>query len=321
MSLMAGPLAPYTRRRRYVAKTTTLADAAPVFLQWLARVRQVSPHTVTAYHTDLRTFLGFCRAAGIHRPGQLAVRDVEVFLAWIRETRGLRAASVVRALSSLRTFYRFLMREGVVDRNVPGLAQAPRKVRPLPDYLPPHAQATFLGALAELRTTVGRRDHALICTALLTGLRAAELTTLRLEDVDLAAGTLRTLGKGAKERELPIVPALAEVLGGYLRDVRPRLLRGRSSGYVFPPQRRLAGRPMATRTLRSVVARRAAALLGRHAWPHLFRHSFASKLYDGGADPLLIMEALGHTQLATTMIYTHISSKKRRADIARFLGA
>jgi transcriptional regulator with XRE-family HTH domain len=207
--------------------------------------------------------------------------------------------------------------------------------------------------LAGLRTTLGRRDHALIATLLYCGLRCAELATPRLEDLHLEAGWLRVVGKGRKVRDIPIPDTLARILGSYLTDVRPLLVRdprprlrrdllkgdarrtGRTSPvaveagpYVFLQagqqgrgvHYRREGRPMQTRTVYRVVTERTTAILGRRLSPHAMRHSYASRLRQSGGDLQLVQELLGHADLGTTMVYSHLTTDTRQAEVEGLIG-
>jgi site-specific recombinase XerD len=222
----------------------------------------------------------------------------------------------------------FLVREQLVDRDIAAVSFGPKLTRALPQYLTVPEQEAALAALAADPSDLGRRDHALIATALLTGLRVAELAALELAHLDLAAGTLRVVrGKGGKDREVPIIPRLAGILRAYLDDVRPRLLDRGPSRFVFvnaSPKRtwrdRHAGQPLLTRTLWWTIHHRMSPLVGRPVHPHMLRHSFASRLRAAGADLQLVQggtRAREHHH--TTTIYAHLSTPGRRAAVAKLL--
>lgn len=208
----------------------TLRELAPRFLQWFAFVRLRRPHTVDSYGHDLRAFLAFCARAELSRPEQLTFRHVEFWLGLMRSEGGLAPQSCNRHLYALRAFWKWMRREGAASTD-PTADVSPLPVqKKLPGYLTIPEQEKVLKALSEDATPLGRRDYALVATALLTGLRCSELANLQMAHVDLDAGRLRVVaGKGNRDRELPIIPRLEVILRGYLEEVRPQLL-GRPMG-------------------------------------------------------------------------------------------
>ncbi len=205
-------------------RATSIRALVPRFLAWLRFVRERSENTVKSYRFDLATFVEFCDRGGLSRADLVRVQHVEVFMAWLRQERGLKASSANRHLHAVRTLWEWLIREELAARN-PAAGVALLKLgRRLPRGLPLADQERALGPLPPGVTLAQRRTHAIVATGLLCGLRVNELSTLRLEDVDLDAGVLRVVGKGNKERECVIIPRLAAILHGYITDVRPRLL-------------------------------------------------------------------------------------------------
>jgi integrase/recombinase XerD len=211
----------------------TLADYAPVFLKWLGFVRQRRENTVQSYGEDLKMFLGFCAHAALSLPDEVTFRHLEFYLGWLQAERGLKASSANRHLHALRTFWRWMVREGVTTINPAADCFLLPTEKRLPGYLTVPEQEKVLTTLAQDRTLLGRRDYALVATALLTGLRCSELANLQVAHVDLEAGRLRVVqGKGRKDRELPVIPRLEAILRGYLEDVRPQLVE-RPAGYLY----------------------------------------------------------------------------------------
>ncbi len=305
------------------ADRDTLRALVPPFLTWLRFVRERSENTVDAYGHDLAAFLAFCDRGRLVRPDDVRPRHVDVFLAWLRQERGLKASSVNRHVHAVRSFYRWLVREDLATRNPAEGAVMLKAPRRLPKYLTVHEQERALAVLAKASSLVARRDYAMIATAILTGLRAHELATLPLAAVNLDAGVLRIVGKGDRERECVIIPRLAGILRGYLRDVRPVLMARRPASYMFLAARVGHGwkseRVIAPRVLYAAIRRRLEPILGRPVHPHVLRHSFASRLREHGAGLELIQEALGHASITTTVIYSHITDAKRKADVAKYL--
>jgi integrase/recombinase XerD len=337
-----GALARVTGDGALTMPAPTLRTLAPRFLQWFRFVRERSHNTILGYTFDLKMFVDFAEAQGLVTPDAVRVQHLEAFTAWLRQERKLAASSVNRHIHALRTFWRWMQREEIVTRNPAAdvaLLKAPRR---LPVYLSIAEQERLLGVLAlpfpprhksrypsDLKwTRTWRRDHALIATALFCGLRVGELSTLRAADVDLDAGVLRIVGKGDKERECVIISRLAAILRDYITTTRPILMARRPSDFLFiatmkgavlrGPHWRL-DRPIPPRNLYMIISRRVEAILKRPCHPHMLRHSFASRLRENNAGIELIQEALGHADIRTTMIYSHLSTSKRKADIARYL--
>jgi site-specific recombinase XerD len=203
----------------------TLADYVPVFLKWLSFVRQRRENTVRAYGEDLKTFLGFCETAALSKPDDVTFRHLEFFVGWLQKERALKASSANRHIHALRTFWFWMVREEITTRNPAAQVFLLAMQKRLPNYLSIAEQERVLAALAARRDLLGRRDYALVATALLTGLRCSELSRLELAHLDLAAGVVRVVdGKGRKDRELPVIPRLAAILRAYLEEVRAPLV-------------------------------------------------------------------------------------------------
>jgi site-specific recombinase XerD len=215
-----------------IGQGRTLAELVPSFLKWFQFVRRRSDNTVRSYAEDFKTFLQFCAAANLNRPEQVTFRHLEFYLGWLQKERGVSPQTANRHLHAIRSLYRYLVREEIVTTN-PGADTFMLPTRKkLPGYLTVPEQERLLTVLAKDHSPRGRRDYALVATALLTGLRCAELAALQIVHVDLAAGHLRVVnGKGGKDRELPVIPRLAAILRGYLEEVRPQLL-GRPMGHL-----------------------------------------------------------------------------------------
>lgn len=225
-------------------KSAPLAPAGPAleqcagrFLAWFRFIRQRSESTLGAYGQDLSTFLTFAREAGLVAPGDVTFRELEVYLGWLQQRRGVKAVTANRHLHCLRSFWRYLVREGLAATNPAADVFMLKRPRRLPKYLTIPEQERVLDVLGRDTSLTGRRDLAMVTTMLFAGLRVEEAARLRVQDVDLEDGTLRVIGKGDKQRELPIVPRLAKILGPYLAEVRPALV-SRRMGTVYQPQGR-----------------------------------------------------------------------------------
>lgn len=301
------PLSPRrrTRERRGARHRRPDTVPAPVteFLDTLQAERGASPHTLAAYRRDLADFAAHLRREGRALP-QARPDDV---IAWIERLRGdgLKASSIARRLSAARGLMRHLAREGRLAHDPTEHVERPRGGRPLPRTLSPEAAAAVVES-AEATSARGLRDRALLETLYATGMRASECLGLRVEDVNLGAGYAICTGKGRKQRLVPLGEEAAGWLRRYLAEVRPLATRARDSGRLFVNPR---GGPLSRQSLWKVV-RAAAARAGvaRRVSPHVLRHSFASHLLQNGADLRSVQAMLGHADIATTQIYTHLPS-------------
>jgi len=279
-------------------------DPVAGFLGTLQTERGVSRHTLAAYRRDLADFDRFL-ARGGHRLTEVRADDVVSYLEHAR-ARGLKPASIARRLAAVRGFYRHLVREEALTRDPTEHVDTPRAGRPLPKTLTREAAAALVEALhgAEPRSV---RDRTLLEVLYATGMRASECLGLRLEDVNLNAGYAVCTGKGQKQRLVPLGEHAVAWLRRYLRDARPSFTRKKDCGRLFVNPR---GGALSRQSLWTVVRRAAAAAgLRRKVSPHVLRHSFASHLLEGGADLRSVQAMLGHADIGTTQIYTHLPSE------------
>ena len=274
-----------------------MADAIGAFLEYLAVERGASPHTVRGYAGDLREFSAFLRRAGDLGPSAVDTRSVRAYLASLHQ-RGLAKSSIGRKLASVRSCLRFLARRGVIEQNPARLVRSPRPPRRLPSFLPKDESKQLLDR-AHGPSASGCRDHALLELLYATGIRVAECCGLDGTDVDRSHGTVRVLGKGDKERVVPVGEVALQAIDAYLAA------RGRPDGPLFTNAR---GGRLTTRSAQRIVGRQA-RLSGtsRRVTPHTLRHTFATHMLGEGADLRLIQELLGHRRLSTTQRYTHVS--------------
>ena len=266
------------------------------FLCYLRRQRRASPHTLRAYRTDITQFLNWLERC----PTTATPLDVRAFIASLIK-RGVSKRSVSRRLSAIRSFYDFLVREGKVRENPARFATRPKVGRDLPDVLSVDEARRLVEAPVELRRPFWRRDAAILETLYSCGLRASEILSLRISDVDLEAGFLRVRGKGGKERVVPLGSYAAKAIKRYLQSAESRI---RKTDTLFVNR---YGEPLSDRYLRRLVADYAQSVLGKRVHPHTLRHSFATHLLDAGMDLRFVQELLGHAKVTTTQIYTHIS--------------
>ncbi len=269
------------------------------FLAHLALERRLSPHTVSAYRRDLQCLAGFCDREQVTAWTALQVHHLRRFAA-VSHAAGLDPRSVQRRLSGARSFLRYLIREGELDRNPAVGVSAPRTARRLPVTLDVDQMASLLDIRGDDPVTV--RDRAMLELLYSSGLRLAELTGLDLADLDLADGMVRVTGKGRRTRLVPVGRAARAALQAWLR-VRAGLAAPEERA-VFTGRR---GARIGARTVQARVthwARRSG--LGQRVHPHLFRHSFATHMLESSGDLRNVQEMLGHANIATTQVYTHL---------------
>jgi integrase/recombinase XerD len=284
------------------------------FLRHLEAERRLSPNTVEAYARDLQLLTAFAAARGT-AVEQLDRHAVEAFVRQLM-AEGRAPRSVARAVATIRTFYRFLMVHGDLEASPADAVSGPRSVRALPRFLSAEEVEALLAA-PDVATPRGLRDRAMIELLYATGLRVSELVGLKPGDVNLEEGLLKTVGKGRKERLVPIGDEAASWVSRFARDGRPALLKGRRSPHLFVNARGGSG---LTRVGFWKLLRGYATPLGlaRRLSPHVLRHSFATHLLEHGADLRAIQVMLGHADLSTTQIYTHVLDARLRTLYDRF---
>jgi len=261
---------------------------------------------VDAYRRDLQQFCEFLAESGVDDPAAVGMAEIDRYLTHLKR-RKLAPTSVSRKLAALRTFYKFLCREGHAEKSPAAAVIQPRTERRIPGTLSVAEVDALLNA-PDIRDPNGLRDRAMLETLYSTGMRISELLSARLVDLDLEAGWLRCFGKGSKERMVTIGRVAAEFLHYYLEGVRPRWAERSGAEEVFLTDR---GGPFSRSGFWRVVKKHAlkAGITG-NITPHTLRHSFATHLLDGGADLRAIQEMLGHARIATTQIYTHVSTQR-----------
>ena len=277
------------------------------FYQHLSAERGLAPLTVAAYAGDLQDFWEFAESRGLSQWGAVSLAQLQEYLAAL-EGRGLSARSRARKLSALRQFYRFLQREEKVlsQANPVELLDSPRLPRRLPRVLG-EGEVVALLAGPDPATPKGQRDAALLEVLYATGLRVSELVGLTLKQLDLRRGVVRPLGKGSKERVVPMVAKAVEKLELYLAQGRPRLLKGRQSQYLFVNRR---GGPLTRQGFWKILKGYARKQGVVDLSPHTLRHSMATHLLSRGANLRVLQLLLGHADLATTQIYTHVDAAR-----------
>ena len=277
------------------------------YLNYAQVERGLAANTIAAYRRDLKKFAAFCEprrlaAAGVER------KHVVDFLGKLYQ-QGLDSRSVARQLVTLRNFFRFLAQENVVRHDPVEHIESPRVWKRLPKFLTLEEVEKLL-ATAETSTSLGLRDRAMLEVLYATGLRVSELVKLKVADLQLDAGVVRCLGKGNKERVVPLGRKSIASLEDYLRRGRPALTKRRTTPYLFVSRR---GGAMTRQNFWMLLRGRArAAGVRAHLSPHTLRHSFATHLLERGADLRAVQLLLGHADISTTQIYTHVAQERLR---------
>ena len=280
----------------------------PLFTDFIALEQGLSPRTQEAYRRDLARFAQFAATRGASAPLDVTARLLREYVYHLKDL-GLSPASIRRNVSAVRTWFRFLTGDGIVVRDPSERLETPKRWRTLPEVLTVDEAQALLSA-PTLDDPFVFRDRALLELAYGAGLRVSEWITLGVRDLLLDEGLVRVFGKGSKERLVPIGRSAIGAAAIYLRELRPKLEKGEGKGILFLNAR---GRPLtrmgAWKILRGYVER---AGITRHVTPHTLRHSFATHLLEGGADLRAVQEMLGHVDIATTQIYTHVDREYLR---------
>jgi integrase/recombinase XerD len=285
------------------------------FLDHLTVERGLSPNTVMAYRRDLRRYAAFLQRRRVADAADVDGRTVSAFVASISSSRHhdgapYRATSVVRALSSVRSFHQFLLREGEASDDPTRGVLRPRLPRSLPRPLSVEDVARLLAA-PRPTDEKGLRDRAILETMYGAGLRVSEVVGLDVDDVDLEDGSVRVLGKGGKERDVPLGRYARDSIGAYLSRARATLVTPRSRSALFLNRR--DGRRLSRQACWNAIREHAAAAgIDKRVTPHTLRHSFATHLLEGGADVRVVQELLGHASVATTQVYTLVTKEHLR---------
>jgi len=268
----------------------------------------MSAYTVRNYTADLLDFFGFLRdkdISSLKEVDRLTLRD---YLSHLMK-QGLVKASIARKLSAIRSFYRYLLREGMISTSPAATTSSPKLDKRLPSFLTIEEVKRLLEA-PDLSTPQGQRDRALLELLYASGLRVSELAQLNLKQVNLDTHEIRVWGKGAKERVVLMGEPAAKALTTYLSQGRPKLLGKKRSNALF--LNRYGGR-LPERRIQLILGKYASSAdIDKKVHPHLLRHTFATHLLDGGADLRVVQELLGHADLSSTQIYTHVTKSQAK---------
>jgi len=285
-------------------KKQTVSGLSEQFLDAVWLESGLSENTLNAYRADLVAFEGWLGNKTLSLEAVTRAELLGYLAANVRQ--GLSPRSSARRLSTLRRFYRYLLREGLIQDDPTADVRSPSLGRPLPKSITEASVEKLLAAPPE--TTLGLRDRAMLETMYASGLRVSELVALALNELDLTTGLVRVTGKGGKERIVPLGDEATSRLGDYLRGARPSLLGEQKSGAVFLTRR---GQPMTRQAFWQLIKRySSAAGIDSSLSPHSLRHAFATHLLNHGADLRSVQMLLGHADLSTTQIYTHVAKAR-----------
>jgi integrase/recombinase XerD len=291
---------------------TALDAAADDYLQHLKVEKNLAKNTLEAYSRDLADLIDVLAMRDLDAPSSVTSDHLSDWLRGLSEA-GLKARSQTRMLVAARGFFRWLLREERISSDPTAIIELPRPARSLPNLLATEEVRGLLDAATGEETL---RDRALVALLYGAGLRVSEAIKLELGALDLDGGVVRAFGKGSKERAVPIGEAVIEEMRAWIEGGRPKVVKGQISDYVFPGRRvdRALTRQAAFKIIRKLAA---AAGIERDVSPHKLRHSFATHLVRGGADLRSVQVMLGHADLRTTEIYTHVDDQHLRASYDR----
>lgn len=277
------------------------------FCHYMASEKMRSMNTINSYKSDLENYIYFLENKMlIENINHVKTDDIKKYFAYMKKM-GYTATSMSRELSSIRAFHKFLHLEGIVNENVAMAISTPKKDKKLPTVLSIEEVMKILSLLND-DTPYNARNHAMIEVMYACGLRVSELVNLKISELHLTSKMISTTGKGTKERLIPINDYAAKVLKNYIIEHRPKLLKKQSSPYVFLNN---LGEPISRQSFFILIKKLCVeAGIQKEISPHTLRHSFATHLLEAGTDLRLIQEMLGHEDISTTQIYTHLSKQK-----------
>ncbi|OGT79008.1 MAG: site-specific tyrosine recombinase XerD [Gammaproteobacteria bacterium RIFCSPLOWO2_02_FULL_47_50] len=282
------------------------AEMVNRFLDMLWMERGLSENTLSAYRSDLLAYARWLNQKGV-RLGEAQDADLRDYLGSFKQPA---ARTLARRLSSLRRFYIYLVREGLMQHDPSARVESPRIGRPLPKSLTEAEVEALLNA-PDINTSLGLRDRAMLEVLYATGLRVSELTGLTLTQINLRQGLVRVIGKGNKERLVPLGEESLDWLQRYLKEGRPDIVKNKTPDALFPNRR---GDAMTRQAFWYLIKRHAqAAGVSKALSPHVLRHAFATHLLNHGADLRVVQMLLGHSDISTTQIYTHVARERLKS--------
>ncbi len=286
-----------------------MRELIDTFLSYLSVERGLSRNTIVSYQKDLGFYLDFLEAHAFGSLAKVSRNDISDFMFFQKE-KGLAANSIARSLAAIKSFHRFLVRERILKTDPTNLVDSPKLWQKIPETLSLNEIESLL-AQPNIRDRQGIRDKAILEILYATGMRVSEIADLKVDNVNLEVGFVRCIGKGNKERVIPLGKKASASLRRYLGSSRSRLLNKKESEFLFISR---LGKRITRQSLWKIIKRYAkAARIKKPIRPHILRHSFATHLLERGADLRSVQEMLGHANISTTQIYTHINKDRLKA--------
>ena len=287
------------------------------FLAYLRVEAGLSPATLEAYGRDIRDMVTDLTAQAVTSPGDVRAEHLAEHLRKLHRERRMESTSIVRHLATLRVLFRFMHANGMISENPARLLERPTQWRRLPGVLSPKQVKSLIEAPSEEAGELWLRDRAMLELLYAGGLRATEIALLKVGDYNATLAVLVVTGKGSKQRIVPIGKPAQEWLDRYIAETRPLLMRfadGRDEKRLLLSN---TGRPLERVAVWQIVRRNAVRAGLRDVHPHMLRHSFATHMLAGGADLRVVQELLGHADIATTQIYTHVDRSRLRSVVKK----
>ncbi len=278
------------------------------FIDYITHEKNYSKDTTLAYTKDLNMFLFFLKKEKKQDPNLLEYSIIRKYLAWLYQ-KNYSKKTISRKISSLRSFFKYLLQNKIITKNPMTLISNPKKERTLPTFLHPN-ELDDLFNIPNLNTPLGHRNRLIMELLYSTGIRVGELVKIRIKDLNLNDLTIKVMGKGKKERYVLFGSPLKKILKDYLKETRLKLLKGKESDYLLINKN---GNPLSDRGVRLIIDTIVKkSSLSKKISPHVLRHTFATHMLNEGADLKIVQELLGHSDLNSTQIYTHLSNEKIR---------
>ncbi|MFA4989678.1 MAG: site-specific tyrosine recombinase XerD [Candidatus Omnitrophota bacterium] len=291
-----------------------MKELIDIFLNYLSVERGLSNNTIISYREDLNTYLDFIEKSDIDVLSKISKNNITNFM-FNQKEKGIGVNSIARRLAAIRMFHRFLTRERILKSDPSTLIESPKLWKRVPETLSLN-EVEALIAQPNVRDIQGIRDKAILETLYATGMRVSEAVNLKKDNVNLDIGFLRCIGKGAKERVIPLGRKAIAGIQRYLDISRPKFLKNKESEFLFVSR---FGRKISRQSFWKIIKKYArAAAIKKPIKPHILRHSFATHLLEHGADLRSVQEMLGHSNISTTQIYTHINKDRLKSVHKQF---
>jgi len=284
------------------------------FVNYLSVERGLSPNTLLAYRRDLAKYTLYLEKKSVGQPNSVS-RDMVTGYMFSQKERGLSTTSICRSLAAIKMFHRFLVRERLAVEDPTSLVETPKLWKRVPEVLTTNEVESMIRA-SQGRSWQNIRDNAILELFYASGMRVSELVNLKLEHINLGVGYVRCLGKGRKERIIPVGKRAQEAIKRYCEQARNKLLKSNPHSFLFISR---LGQKMSRQSVWKIIKRYAKkANIKRPIKPHTLRHSFATHLLERGADLRSVQEMLGHSDISTTQIYTHVDKERLKAIHKQF---